>query len=78
MNAKKIKYPPDLKSVLEETYGVLVYQEQVMEIAHKLAGFTMSEADNLRMAMGKKEKRFNEKDKVKRFSKDVLKDTNLS
>ncbi len=59
MNAKKIKYPhPDLKSVLEETYGVLVYQEQVMEIANKLAGFSMSEADNLRMAMGKKKKEF--------------------
>lgn len=67
-NVKKIKYPhPDLKSVLEETYGVLVYQEQVMEIAHKLAGFTMSEADNLRMAMGKKKKELMKKDKVKFF-----------
>jgi len=67
-NAKKIKYPhPDLKSVLEETYGVLVYQEQVMEIANKLAGFTMSEADNLRMAMGKKKKELMKKDKVKFF-----------
>ncbi|MEK7109895.1 MAG: DNA polymerase III subunit alpha, partial [Patescibacteria group bacterium] len=68
MNAKKIKYPhPDLKSVLEETYGVLVYQEQVMEIANKLAGFTMSEADNLRMAMGKKKKELMKKDKEKFF-----------
>ena len=68
-NSKKIKYPhPDLKSVLEETYGVLVYQEQVMEIAHKLAGFSMSEADNLRMAMGKKKKALMEKDKVKFFN----------
>jgi DNA polymerase-3 subunit alpha len=67
-NPKKIKYPhPDLKSVLEETYGVLVYQEQVMEIAHKLAGFSMSEADNLRMAMGKKKKALMEKDKIKFF-----------
>ncbi len=56
-NAKKIKYlHPDLKSILEETYGILVYQEQVMEIANKLAGYTMSQADNLRMAMGKKKK----------------------
>ena len=56
-NAKKIKYlHPDLKSILEETYGILVYQEQVMEIANKLAGYTMSRADNLRMAMGKKKK----------------------
>ncbi|MFA6016577.1 MAG: DNA polymerase III subunit alpha [Patescibacteria group bacterium] len=68
INAKKIKYlHPDLKSVLEETYGVLVYQEQVMEIAHKLAGFSMSEADNLRMAMGKKKKALMEKDKIKFF-----------
>src|SRR3990167_2148073 len=68
MNAKKIKYPhSDLKSVLEETYGVLVYQEQVMEIANKLAGFTMSEADNLRMAMGKKKKELMKKDKEKFF-----------
>ncbi len=56
-NAKKISYlHPDLKPILEETYGVLVYQEQIMEIANKLAGYTMSQADNLRMAMGKKKK----------------------
>lgn len=56
-NAKKIRYlHQDLKPILEETYGVLVYQEQIMEIANKLAGYTMSQADNLRMAMGKKKK----------------------
>ncbi|MBI2049753.1 DNA polymerase III subunit alpha, partial [Candidatus Roizmanbacteria bacterium] len=56
-NPKKVRYlHPDLKPILEETYGVLVYQEQIMEIAHRLAGYTMSEADNLRMAMGKKKK----------------------
>ncbi len=56
-NPKKVRYlHADLKPVLEETYGVLVYQEQIMEIAHRLAGYTMSEADNLRMAMGKKKK----------------------
>ena len=38
----------------EETYGVIVYQEQVMRIANVLAGFALSEADNLRKAMGKK------------------------
>ena len=65
-NLKKVKYlHPDLKPILEETYGVLVYQEQVMEIAHKLAGFTMSEADNLRMAMGKKKKELMKKEKDK-------------
>jgi DNA polymerase-3 subunit alpha len=65
-NAKKIKYlHPDLVSILEETYGVLVYQEQVMEIAHKLAGYKMSEADNFRMAMGKKKKELMEKEREK-------------
>jgi len=59
---------PNLKPILEETYGVLVYQEQVMEIANKLAGYTMSEADNLRMAMGKKKKELMEKEKNKFFS----------
>ena len=56
-NPRTIKYlHPDLKKIMGETYGVLVYQEQVMEIAHILAGYSMSEADNLRMAMGKKKK----------------------
>jgi len=65
-NPKKIKYlHQDLKPILEETYGVLVYQEQVMEIAHKLAGYSMSEADNLRMAMGKKKKELMKKEKEK-------------
>lgn len=65
-NAKKIKYlHPDLKTILEETYGVLVYQEQVMEIAHKIAGYSMSEADTLRMAMGKKKKSLMKKEHEK-------------
>ena len=45
---------PDLEPILRETYGVALYQEQIMQIANKLAGFTMSEADGLRKAMGKK------------------------
>lgn len=45
---------PALKEILEETYGVIVYQEQVMQIAHKLAGYSLGEADILRRAMGKK------------------------
>ena len=65
-NPKKVKYlHPDLQSILEETYGVLVYQEQVMEIANKLAGYSMSKADNLRMAMGKKKKELMKKEKEK-------------
>jgi DNA polymerase-3 subunit alpha len=45
---------PQLKDILEKTYGVMVYQEQVMEIAKVLAGFTPGDADILRKAMGKK------------------------
>jgi len=51
----KIEYiVPALESILEETYGIIVYQEQVMQIAHEVAGFTLSEADIMRRAMGKK------------------------
>lgn len=45
---------PLLEPVLEETYGVILYQEQVMQVASELAAFTMGEADGLRRAMGKK------------------------
>jgi len=45
-----------LEPILKETYGIIVYQEQVMQIANQLAGFTLSEADTLRKAMGKKKK----------------------
>jgi DNA polymerase-3 subunit alpha len=52
---RQIGYPlPELKAVLEETYGVIVYQEQVMQIAQIVAGFTLGHADELRRAMGKK------------------------
>jgi len=47
---------PLLEPILKETYGVIVYQEQVMEIARALAGYTLGEADLLRRAIGKKEK----------------------
>jgi len=45
---------PDLEEILAETYGVIVYQEQVLQIAQKMAGFTLGSADILRRAMGKK------------------------
>ena len=52
-----VTYPHKLlKEVLEETYGVIVYQEQVMEAARVLAGFSLGQADILRRAMGKKKK----------------------
>ena len=54
---KKIDYlHPSLQPVLEDTYGVMLYQEQVMQIAQILAGYTLADADLLRRAMGKKNK----------------------
>ena len=47
---------PTLKEILKPTYGIIIYQEQVMQIAQILAGFTAGEADILRRAMGKKKK----------------------
>jgi DNA polymerase III subunit alpha len=53
----KVSYElPQLQEILEETYGVILYQEQVMQIANKLANFSLGEADILRRAMGKKKK----------------------
>lgn len=52
-----VEYPhPELESVLRETYGVIVYQEQIMEIAAKMAGFSLGQADILRRAISKKKK----------------------
>lgn len=60
--AIEIKYShPQLESILKETYGVIVYQEQVMKIASELAGFSLGQADILRKAMGKKQKGVMEK-----------------
>jgi len=61
----KIVYPhPDLEEILKETYGAIVYQEQVMQIASKMAGFTLGQADMLRRAMGKKKAEVMEEQKV--------------
>ena len=52
---ERIEYPhPSLTDILKETYGIIVYQEQIMDIARKMAGFTYSKADILRKAMAKK------------------------
>ena len=52
---RKIEYDlPELKEILQETLGVFVYQEQVMQTANKLAGYSLGDADLLRRAMGKK------------------------
>ena len=63
---KKIKYShPSMEPILEETYGIIVYQEQVMQIAHEIAGFSLAEADIMRRAMGKKIKKLMDELKVK-------------
>ncbi len=56
---------PELEPILQETLGVMLYQEQVMQISNRLAGFTLSQADMLRRAMGKKDVAEMAKQKVK-------------
>ena len=52
---KPVDYPhPDLEEILGPTYGLMIYQEQLMRVSQKLAGYTLEEADNLRKATGKK------------------------
>jgi DNA polymerase-3 subunit alpha len=53
----KVVYPhPDLEEILSDTYGIIVYQEQIMQIASKMAGFSLGEADLLRRAVSKKKR----------------------
>lgn len=53
----EVEYPhPDLKSILADTYGIIVYQEQIMQIASLMAGFSLGEADLLRRAVSKKKR----------------------
>jgi DNA polymerase-3 subunit alpha len=62
---QEITYPDkSLEGVLKETYGVIVYQEQVMEVAKIIAGYSMGQADLLRRAMGKKKREIIEKEKI--------------
>ncbi|WP_223591014.1 DNA polymerase III subunit alpha [Neobacillus bataviensis] len=61
---QSVEYPhPDLQPILENTYGVIVYQEQIMQIASKMAGFSLGEADLLRRAVGKKQKEVLDKER---------------
>jgi len=70
---KTANYPlPEIKHVLEETYGVIVYQEQVMKIANILASYSLGDADILRRAMGKKIASVMDEEKVK-FMEGALK-----
>ena len=67
LGQEKVTYPhPSLEEVLEPTYGVITYQEQVMRIANVMAGFSLAEADVLRKAVGKKDAALIKKE-MKRF-----------
>ena len=60
-----VKYPhPILESILQSTYGVMVYQEQVMQVTSQMAGFTLGQADILRRAIGKKDGKVIEEEKA--------------
>src|SRR4029077_9917839 len=68
---EEVKYPhPDLAEILDETYGIIAYQDQVLLIAQKFGGYTLGEADILRKAMGKKiaEKMRNERETSRKRS----------
>jgi len=65
-NKDKVKYPhPDLKPILRKTYGIAVYQEQCLQIANVMAGYSLAEADNLRRAIGKKKREIMVKERKK-------------
>ena len=73
----EIKYPDNsLKEILEETYGVILYQEQVMKIANEMADYSLGEADELRRAIGKKIPEIIEQNREKFIKKAVDKGTN--
>ncbi|MCS7297268.1 MAG: DNA polymerase III subunit alpha [Bacteroidia bacterium] len=62
---ENITYPdPRLKPILENTYGIMVYQEQIMQVAQVMAGYSLAEADLLRRAMGKKKKEIMEEQRA--------------
>nr|WP_263834377.1 DNA polymerase III subunit alpha [Salinibacter sp.] len=56
---------PEVKDILEETYGIMVYQEQIMQVCRRLAGFSLGEADIMRRAVGKKKRKLLEKQRDK-------------
>jgi DNA polymerase-3 subunit alpha len=56
---------PAMKEILEETYGIIVYQEQVLQLAQRIAGYSLGQADLLRKAMGKKDKAIMEAERGK-------------
>lgn len=69
---EEIKYPHEsLKDILKETYGVILYQEQVMKIANVMANYSLGEADLLRRAMGKKKIEIMDENREKFISRSV-------
>ena len=69
-NGKKYTYiHPNLKDILEPTYGIIIYQEQIMRIANEFAGYTLAEADLLRRGISKKNKDILEKESVRFIEK---------
>jgi len=69
---EKIDYlHPDLENILKETYGIIVYQEQIMQILVKLANYSFAEADNIRRAMSKKKLDVMEKEKMNFIKRSV-------
>ncbi|PIZ88474.1 MAG: DNA polymerase III subunit alpha, partial [Candidatus Nealsonbacteria bacterium CG_4_10_14_0_2_um_filter_38_17] len=63
---KKVEYlHPKMETILKNTYGIMIYQEQLMQVAQQMAGFTLGEADVLRKAVGKKIKSLLEEQKEK-------------
>ena len=62
---KPVSYShPDLEEVLAPTYGLMIYQEQLMQVAQRLAGYSLEEADNLRKATGKKNRALMRKERI--------------
>ncbi len=67
---EKVAYPhPDLEKILRDTNGIIVYQEQIMQIAHDFAGYTLGEADVLRRAVSKKKEEVLKKEREKFVAK---------
>ncbi|HNV45068.1 DNA polymerase III subunit alpha [Candidatus Woesebacteria bacterium] len=71
-NPDIIEYPhPSLEPFLKETYGIMVYQEQILEIVNFMAGYSLGEADILRRAIGKKKKKLLDKNKSRFIKQSV-------
>lgn len=74
-NPESIEYPHEaLRPFLTETYGIMVYQEQILEIVHFMAGYSLGEADVLRRAIGKKKKKILDKNKHRFIEESVKND----